>query len=68
MKRFVAVLTLAAAAAFGGDCMSGSGCSNACPLAKEAVTRMSTGTESVTVSDARREGFVRLVLKNLDAI
>ena len=68
LARLGVVLALLAAAAPGGDCLSGSDCGNLCPLARKANTRLATGDEAVAVSETLRKDFAARVLGNLEAI
>jgi len=72
MKRLfqlAVALVLASATSFAGDpCLSGSDCSNACPLARQANGRLATGHEAVPLSPTVRAGYVKVILANLEAI
>ncbi len=63
-----AVLVLTAAAAYAGDCLSGSSCFNQCPLAKQANARLSDGREGIMTSGIVRAEIVRRVFLNLEAL
>jgi hypothetical protein len=64
----LAILVLTAALAHAGDCLSGSSCSNECPLAKQANVRLADGRESFTTSKLVRADYVRRVLVNLEVL
>lgn len=68
LQKVFSALLLAAAAVAAGDCISGSGCANCCPLAQQANTRLSTGNEAPAVSATLRAEFVEAVLANLETI
>lgn len=68
LARLLVTLSLLAAPSVGGDCASGSECSNCCPLAKQAVSRYSPGNEAYRVSPTLRSDLVRVVLANLRAV
>ncbi len=68
LKVIVLALGLCALPALAGDCLSGTECVNACPLAKQANTRMATGNESLSVSVTMREQLVKTVLRNVEGI
>jgi len=69
MIQFVAVFLISATTTFAGEqCLSGFDCSNACPLAKSANTRLATGHESVSVSETVRAENVHAVLSNMESI
>lgn len=63
-----AALLICTASLFAGDCASGTDCSNACPLAQQANTRLATGDEALAVASMFRKDFVETVLANLAAI
>jgi len=68
LLRTLAALLVAVSGAIAGDCLSGSGCCNACPLAREASARYSTGGEAYLSNAGLRKEFVRSVLENLRRI
>lgn len=66
------VALLVALPAFAGECpsadLAGFDCDNMCPLAKEANTHRSLGTESDGVSVLLREELAKKVIANLARI
>ena len=72
LTRLVAMLALVALPATAGDCLNGNDCSNACPLAKHANTRLATGDEALRVAPANQtlvqKEYVTAVLERLKAI
>ena len=71
MKKILtrlAVLVVLATAVSAGDCLSGSACTNQCPLAKQANGRFSDGSEGLVTPGLVRAEIVRRVLLNLEAL
>ena len=70
MKRLFALAVVGALAlpAAAGDGVDGYSCSNGCPLAKEANTHRTTGTEALTVSPVLRRDVAAVVVRNLERI
>jgi hypothetical protein len=71
----LAPLALAAVATLGSGALAGEGecgafgdCRNACPLAKQANERRSTGTEAVLASKAVQKHEIARVLGNLGRV
>ncbi len=67
LAHIAAALGLLAATSFGGNC-AGSNCANRCPLANQAVTCISDGSECILCSEEAREEFCNEVIKNLQNI
>jgi hypothetical protein len=61
----LSVLVMLAIPAFAGKSFEGYACINECPLAKQANTHRSYGTEAITVSTAMRTDLATNVEKNL---
>ena len=67
LTRLLAALALVVLPATAGDCLNGTDCSNACPLAKHANTRLATGDEALKVFAANRDR-VSLALLDLERL
>lgn len=71
-KVFLSLAVVASAFAaqrvLAGECMSGFGCDNECPLAQQANGRRSVGSEGVASAPTVRAALVAEVTRNLSRV